>query len=346
MKNIVLHNSEILIGENFRNLNQYLQNYQTIVVLSDETVFRLYGNDFNHFPTILIEKGESNKTLKTVDKIIDQLLDIGADRKTFLLGIGGGIVCDIAGFVASIYMRGIKFGFVSTTLLSQVDASIGGKNGVNFNRYKNIIGTFNQPQFVICDVSMLQTLPNREFMAGFSEIIKAGIIKNYDLLEDLSRNYEHYLEYNTNKLENIIHEALLVKSGIVLQDELENGVRKYLNLGHSFGHAIENISQNYLHGEAISIGLIMAIDATQYCFSDQKPYLRRETLIKLLNKFNLPTTFSIDPDLFAYAMFKDKKKEGETIELVLMGREKNTFRLKKLTFEELLKLLSHLQTLQ
>lgn len=167
--------SKIYIGAVWTILPEVLPEGR-VVVISDASVDRLHPDLLAGFETILLGTGETIKTLATVELICRRLIETGADRSTFLLGIGGGIVTDIAGFVASVYMRGVRFGFVSTTLLGQVDASVGGKNGVNVDGYKNMVGIFNQPQFVICDPAMLRTLPDREFRAGLAEALKAGII--------------------------------------------------------------------------------------------------------------------------------------------------------------------------
>jgi 3-dehydroquinate synthase len=165
--------SKIMVGESYKNVEKYLPS-TSVVIVADHNVYDLYHDDFPQYKTIKIDAGERVKTLDTVSFIINELVEMEADRSLFLLGIGGGIICDITGFVASIYMRGVSFGFISTTLLSQVDASAGGKNGVNFKGYKNIIGVFNQPDFVICDPDMLKTLPDEEILNGCAEIIKLG----------------------------------------------------------------------------------------------------------------------------------------------------------------------------
>ena len=163
--------SRILVGESIENLRRYVDARRTVII-TDSTVEKLYREKFPAYPVISIGLGEKIKTLETVTHLFSRLVDLEADRSTFLLGVGGGIVCDIAGFVASTYMRGTRFGFVSTTLLAQVDASVGGKNGVNFGGYKNMVGVFNQPDFVICDMALLKSLPIRELLCGFAEIIK------------------------------------------------------------------------------------------------------------------------------------------------------------------------------
>ena len=193
-----------------------------VVAVSDAAVAELHGRLLAPYETLLVGRGEEHKTLRTVETLCRRLIGMGADRKTFILGVGGGIVTDVAGFAASIYMRGLPFGFVSTTLLGQVDASVGGKNGVNVDGYKNMAGTFTQPRFVVCDPALLRTLPEREFRAGLAEVVKAEIVE---------------------------------------RDEYEAGDRRKLNLGHTLGHAIEKCSDAMNHGEAVAVGTALAADA-------------------------------------------------------------------------------------
>ena len=173
--------SKILIGERLSNLPKYLEG-RNVIILTDSNILKYYNNDLpTGIPIIEMGLGEKNKTISTIEMIMGELLKLEADRTSFLLAIGGGIVCDVGGCAASVYMRGIPFGFVSTTLLSQVDASVGGKNGVNYEGFKNMVGVFNQPEFVLCDNRMFSTLEKDEFRSGFAEIIKAGAIKNVSL---------------------------------------------------------------------------------------------------------------------------------------------------------------------
>ena len=181
--------SQLFIGEDYQNFKKYLPQKGQVIVLTDEKVRKLYGEAFKEYPIISIGQTEQIKTLETIDAIIDQLISFKADRTSFLLAVGGGIVCDIVGFAASIYQRGIRFGFISTTLLSQVDASVGGKNGVNHRGFKNMIGVFNQPDFVICDPKMLQTLGTEELSCGFAEIVKHTLIADKAMFEWLEKNY-------------------------------------------------------------------------------------------------------------------------------------------------------------
>ncbi|MFI3280385.1 MAG: 3-dehydroquinate synthase [Rikenellaceae bacterium] len=255
--------SKIVIGESQKLLPNYLSTKGRVIVISDLNIDRIYGGALASYEKILIGVGETVKTMQTVESICRQLIELNADRKTFLLGIGGGIVSDITGFVAGIYMRGVDFGFVSTTLLSQVDAGVGGKNGVNFDGYKNMIGTFLQPEFVICDVKMLATLPEREFRAGMAEIIKSAIIANSELFNELELHTLESLRGNNALLSRIIFESVKIKAKIVDLDEREAGERRKLNLGHTFAHAIEKNSSVMNHGEAVAVGIIIVSNMAQ-----------------------------------------------------------------------------------
>ncbi|MDL2321621.1 3-dehydroquinate synthase, partial [Desulfosarcina sp. OttesenSCG-928-B08] len=234
-------NSSILVGESITNTSTYIPVKNT-VILTDTTVFQCCGEFFPACPVISIGLGEKIKTLETVSDIYRQLIDLGADRSTFLLGIGGGIVCDITGFVASTYMRGIRFGFVSTTLLSQMDASVGGKNGVNLGGYKNMVGTFNQPEFVICDMAVLKTLPRPEVLCGMAEIIKHGAIFSPSMVAELESFRSDALALNPEVIASLVYQSVAIKAGVVSRDEREHGERRKLNFGHTFGHAIEKLT--------------------------------------------------------------------------------------------------------
>lgn len=319
MEEIVLHTenklSRILIGEKLENLVHYLPADKKIVILTDSNVIKLYRHKFPPYPVIEIGTGEGIKNLNTIDYIMGQLIRYEADRTSYLVGIGGGIVCDIAGFAASIYMRGIRFGFVSTTLLSQVDASVGGKNGVNYEGYKNMVGVFNQPEFVICDTSMLSTLPREEYLGGYAEIIKHGCIRSWELFEFLEKNSSLALNYDADTIEHCVAQSVRIKASVVENDEREKGERRVLNFGHTFAHAIEKITA-LPHGKAVSIGMNYASYISfQLGMISENDYLRIRELIK---RYQLPTNFDFDPDTLVDAMRKDKKREGEDIHLVLL----------------------------
>lgn len=233
-----------------------------VTAISDATIDRLYPDLLAPYESVLVGRGESIKTLQTIDAVYRKFLETGIDRSTFVLGIGGGIVTDITGFAASTYMRGLRFGFIPTTLLGQIDAAIGGKNGVNIDGYKNIAGTFEQPQFVICDPALLDTLPEREFRAGLAEIIKAAIIADPELFARLESLDFTCLRNDRNLLSEIIRAAIRVKVEIVARDEREAGERRKLNLGHTLAHAIEKCSARLNHGEAVAIGINLIAEAS------------------------------------------------------------------------------------
>ena len=219
-------NSEIIIGETLSNVSKYLPEGLKIAIVTDRRISAIYGKQFPKAELIIeIPEGEKNKSLQTTEYVIEKIAEAEFDRTSFILGIGGGIVCDVAGFAASIFMRGIKFGFVSTTLLSQVDASVGGKNGVNFSGYKNLIGTFNQPEFVICDLEMLKTLPKGELINGMSEVVKHGVIADAALFEFIEQNTDSILNYNSDVLERLVYDSVVIKSGIVNKDAKEKGLQ-------------------------------------------------------------------------------------------------------------------------
>ena len=308
--------SVILIGERLENIKKYLP-VKMPIIITDTNVQKHWGHYFPPGAVITMDAGEGNKTLDTVSGIYDQLLELDADRGSFIVGIGGGIVCDVAGFVAATYMRGVRFGFVSTTLLSQVDASVGGKNGVNFGGYKNIVGVFSQPEFVICDQNLLQTLPPKDFQCGFAEIVKHGAIADDQLFAYLEQNWARALEHDSEIIEKVVHDSVMIKSTIVNRDATEQGERRKLNFGHTLGHAIEKVLQ-VPHGEAVSAGMVLASK-----LSEKKGYLQLEDSIRLSNlleKFNLPVRLEFNRQQVFEAIGKDKKREGDMLKFVLLKK--------------------------
>jgi len=306
--------SKIIIGERLKKLEYYLPDTK-IVIITDENVSHYYKKDFPPFRVIEIGLGEKIKTVDTLNYIFEKFIEYEVDRSSFIVGIGGGIVCDITGLAASIFMRGLKFGFVSTTLLSQVDASVGGKNGVNFKGYKNMIGTFNQPEFVICDNELLKTLEEKEFIAGFAEIVKAGAIKDENIIIYLENNYEKALNKDEDVINKLVYDSILIKSKVVESDEKEKGERRKLNFGHTFAHSFEKLT-GMLHGEAVSAGMVLASKlSVKLNLIREKDFLR---IKKLLENLKLPTTINIEMAEIFNIMKQDKKREGETLHLVLL----------------------------
>jgi 3-dehydroquinate synthase len=228
-----------------------------VVCITDENLLKNYSAELEPWQKVVLGTGEKIKTLKTVHQIYEKLISYEVDRSSFIVAVGGGIVCDVAGFAASTFMRGIPFGFVSTSLLSQVDASAGGKNGVNFEGFKNMIGVFNQPEFVICDYSMLETLPLKEFISGFAEIVKHAAIADAEMFAYLEKNYQRALAHDPEAIHYLIKKSVTIKSSVVEADEREKGERKKLNFGHTFAHSLEKLT-GMIHGEAVSIGMVLA----------------------------------------------------------------------------------------
>ena len=213
-------------------------------------------------------------------------------------------------------MRGVRFGFVSTTLLSQVDASVGGKNGVNLDGYKNIVGVFRQPEFVICDLNLLSTLPTREILCGFAEIIKHAAIADKNLFVYLEKHYRQAIELDLQIIEKLVNDSVIIKSSIVNRDAKEKGERRKLNFGHTFGHAIEKTLQ-ISHGEAVSAGMVLASE-----LAVKRGYLQAEDRARicgLLKKFGLPVQLQYDRNHVLEAIRKDKKREGDCINFVLLN---------------------------
>jgi 3-dehydroquinate synthase len=334
MKTIDIHTQtqdcRIIIVDSFPDLELYVKSKRTVII-TDNNVSRFYRHFFPAWDIIETGSGETVKTLDTVEFIYNKLLDLEIDRSCFILGIGGGIVCDITGFAASTYMRGIPFGFVSSTLLSQVDASIGGKNGVNFRGFKNMIGVFNQPSFVICNTRMLETLPRDEFINGFGEIVKYAAIGDRNLFSFLEENYENALALDKNVLERCIYDCLIIKSSIVEKDEKESNERRKLNFGHTIGHALESIT-GLKHGEAVSIGMVFAAN-----LSVRRNLLtidEAKRLIRLLSLLGLPTHVETDKEKIKDAVRKDKKREGKNIRFVLLKSIGEAI-IQEITLEEL-----------
>ncbi|MCX7965009.1 MAG: 3-dehydroquinate synthase [Syntrophorhabdaceae bacterium] len=287
------------------------------VIITDKNVDMFYGDKFSGFKKVIIEGGEKNKTSYTAWDIYNTLLKFGCERNTFILGIGGGVVCDMTGFVASTYLRGLSFGFVATTLLAQVDAAIGGKNGVNFNGYKNIIGTINQPEFVICDLSTLKTLPRQEIKNGMAEVIKHALIADRRLFLEIEKNRDAFITLDLLHIEPLIFNSMKVKIEIVSKDETEKNERRKLNFGHTFGHAIE-LSTGVSHGEAVSIGMVMEANLS-ISRGLLQPY-ELEQIKALLAFFDLPVEIHChQKDKVMDAIMKDKKKEGDYIYSVLIN---------------------------
>lgn len=311
---LVRNSSRVYIGPVAEILPDLLPEGR-VVVVSDGTIDRLYHPMLARYDAVLIGLGESVKTLQTVETLYRRFIELGVDRSTFVLAVGGGIVTDVAGFVASTYMRGLKFGFVSTTLLGQVDASVGGKNGVNVDGYKNMVGTFTQPQFVICDPALLRTLPDREFRAGLAEVVKAAIIADEGLFARIEQTSFEALRGDTALLAGIIESAIRIKADIVERDEREAGERRKLNLGHTLAHAIEKSSHRMNHGEAVAVGTALIAGAAVRLGLLREE--ERQRIVDLLARLGFELTPPVEMKRLLKEIGKDKKSEAGILHVVL-----------------------------
>ncbi len=300
----------------FSFLEQIVVKQHTIII-TDENVFASNPAKFKTWKTIVIKAGEAFKQQATVDDIFGQLISLEADRNTFIVGVGGGVVTDITGYAASVYMRGLKFGFVPTTILAMVDAAIGGKNGVDVGVYKNLVGLIKQPAFLLFDYTFLGTLPQEQWINGFAEIIKHACIKDADLFALLEKETLQSFQSDSNKLAALIEKNVAIKTTVVVNDEFENGDRKLLNFGHTLGHAIENIYE-LLHGHAISIGMMAACTISEEInnFSSAE----KQKVSGLIEQYHLPVHLSVDKEKIWEILKMDKKRAGNEMKFVLLNK--------------------------
>lgn len=322
----VLKNYDVFVGRGIIKKIPKLINdkgYSKIFVITtpviDKFCFGKLTSQVGSLKKIIINVDESTKNINSVQAIWEKLFTFGCDRRSIIIILGGGVLGDVAGFAASTFMRGIPFIHIPTTLLSQVDSSVGGKNGINFMNIKNLIGSFSQPLAVFCDTDFLLTLPNREFIEGFGEIIKHGIIAEKKYFNFVSSKKPK--EFTNQEISQIILESIKIKAEIVNRDEKESDLRKLLNFGHTIGHAIEALTQKsnkpLLHGEAVSIGIIIEAKISKILglISDREV----NEIKKVLDNAGLPTEL---PKLSSKDLIKkikaDKKNEAGKIKFTLI----------------------------
>lgn len=309
----------IHIACNISDLKSFIPKDSKVFVIIDSNLSSYYYY-FEGYQMIPLDVSEEKKTFSTVESIVYSLMEKGADRDAFILGVGGGITTDIVGFVAAIYKRGVRCAFVPTTLLAEVDASIGGKNGVNVHSYKNMIGVIRQPEWVFIAPQFLSSLPQREFNAGLAELLKTFIIfdKNYyhKSVELFRNKKEDLLSDHLDELIDVIKRCAHYKMEVVERDEFENGERRLLNLGHTFAHAIEKYSKTgIIHGEAVLTGIIMAAKVANVLNLSNGELA--EQLMEDFEKLNLPMKNELSKEEFIDAVTKDKKKSGSQFHLIL-----------------------------
>ncbi len=311
------------------NVGKYLNLRRKVLVITDKGVPIDYANAVckaSDYPVrVTVESGEGSKSIENFEKILTVMLDNGFTRTDCVVAVGGGVVGDLAGFVASAFMRGVDFYNIPTTLLSQVDSSIGGKTAVNLGGMKNVVGAFYQPKRVIVDPELLKTLPDRQISNGFAEIIKMAVTFDKELFEFIEKEDI----YDDQSLEDIIARSIEIKKNVVENDEKEQGLRKVLNFGHTIGHGIEfqqELSGLY-HGECVAIGML------PMCAPEIRARVR-----ETLNKAGLPIIWKYDIDKIYKAVLHDKKLDGDKISIVLSD-EIGTYRIDKIPVEEFYKIL-------
>lgn len=299
---------------------EYISNYaskENTIIITDDLVWSLFKNKMEGYKVIRFPSGENFKNQKTVDDIINQLLDWQVSKNCLIVGIGGGVVTDIAGYVASIYKRGVRLGLIPTTILGMVDASLGGKNGVDVGMYKNMVGTIYQPDFILFDFSFLDSLPVKEWINGFAEIIKHACIKDAAMFTMLEKNNLHEFQSDKTLIAELIIRNVAIKYEIVIKDEFDNADRRLLNFGHTVGHAIENL-YNLPHGHAVSIGIVAACNLSEKInnlhFSDAK------RVVDLLAKYHLPVDMKTDFEKVFQVIKLDKKREGDCLHFVMLNK--------------------------
>lgn len=290
---------------------------QDSIIITDEDVWHLHGHKLSDYRVAVMPAGEVHKSWQTIEDLTRQLIRHEAHRKTTLVGLGGGLVTDVTGFLASIYMRGVPFGFVPSTLLGMVDAAIGGKNGINLDVHKNMLGRIHQPQFILYDLTLLDTLKDEEWSNGFAEIIKYGCIADVRILNTLkSHDISFYKKY-PDELSTLIAGCVDVKNKIVHADEDEAGVRKLLNFGHTAGHAFETL-YHLKHGHAVALGMLVACRVSEQVCG--LPASARSELAMILEKYQLPVHLQFDPARVMEVLRMDKKRNHENIDYVVIEK--------------------------
>lgn len=295
------------------NIENFLKN-RNIVIISDTNINNLYKFYFKDYPTILLEAGEKSKTFSNVEYIISKLLEKKIDKSYMLIALGGGTICDITGFVASIYKRGISVTYVPTTILAQIDAAIGGKTGVNYNSLKNCVGTFKLAEFVFCNYSFFNTLEENEVKSAFGEILKYSLINDKLLFENLYKRNFKYFERDRQKINEIIKQCIEIKLEFVKKDFYDKEIRHVLNFGHSLGHAFE-ITDGLAHGIAIVKGMCAAIDLSYKLKYLDK--IKLDLIKDYFRQYEFDTNYFINQE-HINLLFNDKKKNNNEIEFILL----------------------------
>lgn len=304
--------TRFLFDSSIEQLNVLVED-ANLVIITDENVYAAHANKFEGFKLVVVPAGEQYKTQATVDKVIQQFISLEVDKSYTIVGVGGGVVSDLTGYIASVYMRGLRFGFVPTSILAIVDASIGGKNGIDVAGYKNLVGTINQPEFILHDLTFLNSLPQEHWINGFAEIIKHACILDKDLFVQLKEHDISYYQKDKVALAALIYANVTIKAQVVLKDEFEKGDRRLLNYGHTLGHAIEN-TYNLIHGNAISVGMMFA----NFLANKTNDFTQGNAVADLLRQYQLPIYQKFEAATVWKYFHMDKKRKGSVMYFIVL----------------------------
>lgn len=285
------------------------------VLLADQHVFDAHPLKFKGWNCIVLRSGEEYKVQATVDSVVEKLIALEADRGTTLVGVGGGVITDLTGYIASVYMRGIPFGFIPTTILSLVDASIGGKNGIDVGVYKNMVGVIRQPSFILHDYSLLRSLPEAEWVNGFAEIIKHACIRDAAMFRELEAADLNHYRNNKKALAALIARNVGIKNAVVKKDEFEKGDRRLLNFGHTLAHALEN-QYELSHGQAVAIGMIAACEIS----AKYNGFAHTQKVENLITRYGLPARAVFSHRKVMTVLKMDKKREKKDMRYILLRK--------------------------
>lgn len=285
------------------------------IVVTDDHLENLYNGCWSDFPRLVLRSGEDNKNLEQFAYACNELLKLGADRQTLILSVGGGVVSDLAGFVAATYMRGLRLVLIPTTVLAQVDAALGGKNGINWGSIKNLVGTIRQPEAVFLCSEWFKTLPRADYNAGFAEVVKYALIDNILDFKFLQESRELFLTQDETFLQEVVSQCVMAKTRIVEQDPEEKNIRRLLNFGHTIGHPLEKLC-NLRHGEAVAVGMYLACKLSEK-HAGLSPSVT-QNVKELLHAYQLPTQINANPEAVLELIRHDKKKQQTHINFILL----------------------------
>ncbi|GMQ65017.1 3-dehydroquinate synthase [Vallitalea maricola] len=325
------NNYNIIISNNFNSLQEHLSkigmDHKKICIITDDNVSKLYLDTLcsilskitDELSYLVIPHGEANKNLDTINIIYKKMIEEKLDRESYIIALGGGVTGDMVGYASATYMRGNNFIQIPTTLLSQVDSSIGGKTGVDFDGYKNIVGAFHQPKLVYINTNTLLTLPKKEISAGMGEIIKHGLIASKEYFTYIRANSSKIMNLDNEIMEQLIYESCVIKSKVVSMDEKEKGVRATLNFGHTIGHAVERLFDfNLLHGECVGLGMVSA--AYLSYLLNQIDSSELDDIKACIQSFDLPIKIDKLNELEIYnELYHDKKTKNNELNFILLN---------------------------